>query len=76
MKIQKPGYYYLEINQDYGRAHPLYIFVDEPQQCDFKPGMKNLHYFGPGYHDIGINFPVLSGETVFLAPGAFVEGNF
>jgi hypothetical protein len=28
--IQKPGYYYVEINTIYGKAHPLFIFVDEP----------------------------------------------
>jgi hypothetical protein len=28
--VQKPGYYYVEVNTIYGRAHPLFIFVDEP----------------------------------------------
>ncbi len=28
--IQKPGYYYVEINTAYGKSHPLFIFVDEP----------------------------------------------
>ena len=72
--IKKNGYYYVEINSAFGRKHPLFIFVDPPLVCPDK-NQKNLLYYSAGYHDIGAVKKLLSGTSVFLEPGAFLEGS-
>jgi len=55
-------------------AHPLMVFADAPETDAPKPGDTNVVYFGPGLHDIGGNFQIQAGQTIYLAPGAYVKG--
>jgi len=54
--------------------HPLFLFADAPIE-DPGPGGVD-HHFGPGVHHIGLDYAVRSGEKVFIAAGAVVEGKF
>jgi len=70
------SYYYVEINgKSYGKNHPLFIFADPPLDCQYNNNTPQVLYFNAGYLDIGPNYPVKDGMTVFLEPGAFLEGN-
>jgi hypothetical protein len=56
--------------------HPMLVFanpleVDVPSASD-----PDVLYFGPGVHSIGSGVPLTSGETIYLAGGAVVQGAF
>jgi hypothetical protein len=56
--------------------HPMLVFANPPEVKVPSPTDPNVRYFGPGVHQIGKNIPVHSGETIYLAGGAWVEGTF
>ncbi|HEX6499056.1 MAG TPA: hypothetical protein VF054_08505 [Micromonosporaceae bacterium] len=58
-------------------AHPMLVFANPPE-TDVPPatGDPDVLYFGPGVHHIGSGIALHSGETVYLAGGAWVEGAF
>ncbi|HEX6499055.1 MAG TPA: hypothetical protein VF054_08500 [Micromonosporaceae bacterium] len=58
-------------------VHPMLVFANPPE-ADVPPatGDPNVLYFGPGVHDIGAGVQLHSGETVYLAGGAYVKGAF
>lgn len=76
--LDKPAKLSLEINGD--RLHNLHIFANEPEKETFSPDDPNVIYFGPGYHkpkdQPGNSFNIPSNTTVYLAPGAVVNGKF
>ena len=53
--------------------HPLVILADEPD-TDIPSG-PDVTYFGPGFHDIGLQYEVKDGETLYIAGGAIVRGS-
>ncbi|HEY3505249.1 MAG TPA: hypothetical protein VGN37_20995 [Actinocatenispora sp.] len=57
--------------------HPMLVFANPPEN-DVPPatGDPDVLYFGPGVHQIGSGTVLHSGETVYLAGGAWVEGSF
>jgi len=61
----------VEFNDDLG--HVVHLFPYKAEQGEVHvPGPK-VHYFGPGVHDAGL-IDLKSGETVYLAAGAWVKG--
>lgn len=72
--IKKAGQYSLEFQQGKFIDYPLFIFADAlPLKV---PAQDSVVYFGKGIHEIGNNYELKSGQTVYLAPGAYVKGIF
>jgi hypothetical protein len=69
--VDSPGTVTLLVNADY-RNQPLHLFFSPPVEAP----PEGAIVFGPGYHDLGYDRAInlTSGETLFLAPGAWVEG--
>lgn len=67
--LDQPRKVSVEIND---RLNPLFIFADAPDV----PDTTATHYFGPGLHRIpgSGTLEVRSGERVYIAAGAIVEG--
>jgi hypothetical protein len=59
----------IEVND---RNNPLFIFADKPSE----PDLNATYYYGPGFHHIGRNKVINSGERVYIEGGAIVEGSF
>ncbi|HET9187574.1 MAG TPA: glycosyl hydrolase family 28 protein [Acidothermaceae bacterium] len=56
--------------------HPMLLFANPPE-VDIPPATDpNVLYLGPGVHQLGKGVQLHSGETVYLAGGAWVEGAF
>lgn len=62
----------VEFNDDLARV--VHLFAYAPQKDPPKPGDVNVRYFGPGPHEPGL-IELRDGETLYLAPGAWVKGN-
>lgn len=56
-----------------GRDRALVITAAKPERNAPKEGDRGVHFFGPGYHKAGI-IRLGDAETLYLAPGAWVEG--
>jgi hypothetical protein len=56
-----------------GRHGGLLLFADEPETDIPDPDDPKVHYYGPGLHRAGV-IDLHDGETLYLAPGAVVEG--
>jgi len=69
--IDKPGTVTLVVNGDH-RNRPLHLFFCPPLEAP----PHDAIVFGPGYHDLGYDKPIslADGQTLYLAPGAWVEG--
>ncbi|MDR2913826.1 MAG: glycoside hydrolase [Tannerella sp.] len=76
--LDKPAKLSLEVNGD--RLHNLHIFANPPETEIPSPDDLDVIYFGEGVHrpkDLpGNSFTIASGKTVYLAPGAIVQGKF
>jgi hypothetical protein len=79
VEITRPGQYYVLIRAEDDPRHdfdyPLFVFADPPETEVPIAGASGVHHFGPGVHDIGFQYPVKAGETVYLAGGALVKGS-
>jgi len=75
VQLEGPGYYYLEINGEEGELNPLFLFADPPQTNIPNANDPKVHYFEAGYHDVGIDYEIGEGETLYLEGGAFLHGN-
>ncbi len=62
----------VEFNGDIEKV--LHLFAYRPEKDAPKPGAANIRYFGPGTHEPGL-IEIKDGETLYLAPGAWVKGN-
>lgn len=71
-QIEKPEK--LSIEFDGNIAHPLLVFADPMEENVPQQEAPNLVYFGPGVHDIGADYEVKKGQTIYLAGGAYVRG--
>lgn len=74
--IDKAGQYSVEFQKGIFIDHPLFIFADEIPNKTPQKGENNLVYFEKGVHHIGTNYQLKSNQTVYLAPGAYVKGQF
>lgn len=66
----------LELNGD--PRHALLLFSNPPERDAPTPGDPRVTYFGPGYHKAGnirCAGDKANGTTIYLAPGALVEGS-
>jgi hypothetical protein len=69
--VQKTGSVTLLVNDNFVDS-ALHIFLNPPVE----PPPANAVVFAAGYHDLGYDHPIRlnSGQTLYLAPGAWVEG--
>lgn len=76
--LNKPDKLSLEVNGD--RLHNLHIFANEPEKDIPDPAASNVIYFGAGFHKPDESqkkaYHIPSNTTVYLAPGAIVNGKF
>ncbi len=71
--LDRPGQFAVEFDESI--AHPLLVFADPPETEIPARDDPNVIWFGPGVHDLGEKFIApRAGQTVYLAPGAFVRG--
>ena len=56
--------------------HPMLVFANPPEVDVPDPADPDVVYFGPGVHHPGLGQPIRSGQTIYLAGGAWVEGAF
>ena len=61
----------IEFNGEIKRV--IHLFAYAPEKDAPKPGDPHVTYFGPGVHNPGV-IEALEGETIYLAPGAWVKG--
>jgi hypothetical protein len=62
----------VEFNDDLSRV--VHLFPYEPERDVPLAGAPGVRYFGPGLHEPGL-MDLRDGETLYLAPGAWVKGN-
>lgn len=76
--VSRPGHLSVEFlpNVHNPVLHPMLVFANPPEVDVPSPGDPNVRYFGPGVHTIGSGQPLLSGQTIYLAGGAYVHGAF
>jgi len=73
LRIDKPAKISIEIEEEHGGRHGgLLLFADAPEEI---PDVNNpkVHYYGPGLHRAGV-IELKNDETLYLAPGAIVQG--
>ncbi|MHC4884641.1 MAG: glycosyl hydrolase family 28 protein, partial [Planctomycetota bacterium] len=80
LRISKPGTISIEINEedrseepDNGRHGGLLLFADLPETEIPKADDPTVHFYGPGLHRVDV-IHLRDNETLYLAPGAIVEG--
>ncbi|HEX6446092.1 MAG TPA: hypothetical protein VF053_13445 [Streptosporangiales bacterium] len=56
--------------------HPMLVFANPPEVDVPSPDDPDVLYLGPGVHDLGKGVALHSGETVYVAGGAWVKGSF
>lgn len=62
----------VEFNDDL--SYVVQLFAYDPEAHPPRPGDPGVRYFGPGVHAPGL-ITLGDGETLYLAPGAWVKGN-
>ncbi|GAB6011319.1 glycosyl hydrolase family 28 protein [Viscerimonas tarda] len=76
--LDKPAKLSLEVNGD--RLHNLHIFANELEKEVPSRDAPDVLYFGAGVHKPadapGNSFNISSNTTVYLAPGAVIQGKF
>ncbi|MHC4199816.1 MAG: hypothetical protein ACYSU0_07465 [Planctomycetota bacterium] len=55
-------------------THPLLVFADPLERNVPTPDAPDVVYFAPGVHNVGKGYAVGPGKTVYLAGGAYVNG--
>lgn len=55
-------------------SHPLLVFAEPLETSVPSPTDPGVKYFAPGIYDIGSCFSCVSGQTIYLAGGAYVKG--
>jgi hypothetical protein len=62
----------VEFNRDL--AWVLHLFAYAPEKNPPASGSPGVRYYGPGIHEAGV-IDLKDGETLYLAPGAWVKGH-
>lgn len=68
--VTKPCQFVVEVN---GHHQALHLFVNPKGEIEVYKKDKNVRYYGPGAHNIGV-LNVNSDETVYIDEGAVVYG--
>jgi hypothetical protein len=71
LRMTRPVPLTLEFNEDLTRAVHLFAYAPEIQPP--RAGDPGVRFFGPGIHEAG-QIELRDGETLYLAPGAWVMG--
>jgi hypothetical protein len=76
--LSRPGNLSVEFEPEIHNPvpHPMLVFANPPEVDVPFPGDPNVRYFGPGVHTLGAGQPITSGQTIYVAGGAFVSGAF
>ena len=76
--LERPGHYSVEFEPNIHNPvlHPMLVFANPPEADVPAPDDPGVRYFGPGVHQPGSGQPITSGQTIYLAGGAWVEGAF
>ncbi|GAB6166497.1 hypothetical protein JCM19992_24970 [Thermostilla marina] len=69
--IDRPGQFSVEFENP--PKHPLLVFANPPETSPCDRAASDVLYFGPGVHVPG-DIEVATGQTVYLARGAYVKG--
>lgn len=76
--LDRPGNFSVELAPNIHNPilHPMLVFanpleVDVPDAND-----PDVRWLGPGVHDLGAGQPIASGQTIYIAGGAWVNGAF
>src|SRR5262249_37027472 len=72
--LSRPVNLSIEINGD--DRHNLHLFSNPIESNRPSPSDPNVIYYGPGVHGNGTPIIARSGQTVYIAGGAVVFGNF
>lgn len=70
-QLDRPQNLTIEFNCDIERV--VHLFAYAPETDAPKPGDPGVRYFGAGRHEAGV-IDLREGETLYLAPGAWVHG--
>jgi hypothetical protein len=71
LSLHEPGNFVVFLNGS--RDVPLFVFANPPEKDPPSPNDPGVIYFGPGIHQPGL-IELGSGQTLYLAGGAFVKG--
>lgn len=71
-QLKNPSPVTVEFNDDL--KFVVHLFAYAPEKAAPRPGAANVRYFGPGKHEAGL-IELKDGETLYLAPGAWVKGS-
>ena len=71
--IERPAKLFIAI--DGQEEDPLFVFADATLKTPNRND-PNVVWFGPGVHDVGKHYQLLTGKTYYLAGGAYVKGSF
>ncbi|MEV0715533.1 hypothetical protein [Asanoa sp. NPDC050611] len=76
--VTRPGNLSVEFQPEIHNPvlHPMLVFANPPEVDVPSPSDPNVRYFGPGVHNVGSSQPILSGQTIYVAGGAFVSAAF
>jgi hypothetical protein len=72
-RLDQPGRKLAVIFNDDWKTHPLLVFGDPLEESPLTKSDERTVFFGPGVHAPG-KIAVRSGQTVYLAGGAYVKG--
>lgn len=70
-RLARPAPITVEFNGEWKKV--LHLFFDAPEKNPPAQGDSNVRYFGSGVHEAGV-IELKDGETLYLAPGAWVKG--
>ncbi|OKP04977.1 hypothetical protein PENSUB_6722 [Penicillium subrubescens] len=75
LTISKPTNLVVEVNGDVFQV--LHLFLNKMDTgAPHHEKNKTVTSFSPGYHKLNETYKISSGETVYLAPGAVIQGSF
>lgn len=76
--LDKPANLTFVVMGDY-QGRTLHLFAGAPQKDLPDPKDPGVIYYGPGYHEVGAEkdwtIEIKSGQTLYLAGGAYVKGH-
>jgi hypothetical protein len=70
-RLSRPAPVTVEFNGEWKKV--LHLFADAPEKNPPSQTGANVRYFGAGVHEAGV-IELKDGETLYLAPGAWVKG--
>ncbi len=71
-ELDRPRKIAIEFDDDL--THPMLLFADAPETNIPSPQSPDVIYFAPGVHDLSNPIEPKSGQTIYLAAGAIVNG--